>query len=107
MTDAQGGFYSTQDADSEGVEGKFFVWSLAEVEALLGKRDATLVCFVLQRDGGGKFRRSQYSEYQNRPLAEIRRARKGERSKNSRLLLLNGRQTLVRSPRETHKAGAR
>jgi uncharacterized protein len=36
MTDADGGFYSTQDADSEGVEGKFFVWTPAEVEAILG-----------------------------------------------------------------------
>jgi uncharacterized protein YyaL (SSP411 family) len=42
MTDALGGFYSTQDADSEGVEGKFFVWSFAEIESLLGKREASL-----------------------------------------------------------------
>jgi uncharacterized protein len=42
MTDAAGGFYSTQDADSEGVEGKFFVWSLDEIKQLLGARAASL-----------------------------------------------------------------
>ncbi|HZS04585.1 MAG TPA: thioredoxin domain-containing protein [Blastocatellia bacterium] len=42
MTDAGGGFYSTQDADSEGAEGKFFVWTPEEVEALLGEEDAKL-----------------------------------------------------------------
>jgi uncharacterized protein YyaL (SSP411 family) len=42
MTDAGGGFYSTQDADSEGKEGKFFVWTPAEVAALLGEEDARL-----------------------------------------------------------------
>jgi uncharacterized protein YyaL (SSP411 family) len=36
MTSPEGPFYSTQDADSEGEEGKFFVWSAAEVEQILG-----------------------------------------------------------------------
>jgi uncharacterized protein len=36
MTRPEGGFYSSQDADSEGVEGKFFVWTPAEVERILG-----------------------------------------------------------------------
>ena len=35
MTSAEGGFYSATDADSEGVEGKFFVWTIAEMEAAL------------------------------------------------------------------------
>jgi uncharacterized protein YyaL (SSP411 family) len=38
MTAPEGGFYSTTDADSEGEEGKFFVWSAAELRALLGDR---------------------------------------------------------------------
>lgn len=40
MTQPAGGFYSTQDADSEGVEGKFFVWSASEILDLLGAEDA-------------------------------------------------------------------
>ena len=55
MTDGLGGFYSTQDADSEGVEGKFFVWSLAEVESLLGKRDAALVAAYYNITAEGNF----------------------------------------------------
>jgi uncharacterized protein YyaL (SSP411 family) len=35
MTDAGGGFYATQDADSEGVEGKFFVWTPEEIDTAL------------------------------------------------------------------------
>ncbi|NUO00289.1 MAG: thioredoxin domain-containing protein [Saprospiraceae bacterium] len=43
MTCPEGGFYSALDADSEGVEGKFYVWTKAEVEAALGT-DAPLFC---------------------------------------------------------------
>jgi uncharacterized protein YyaL (SSP411 family) len=37
MRHERGGFYSSQDAQSEGVEGKFFVWSKAEFDAVLGE----------------------------------------------------------------------
>ena len=37
MTQEEGGFHAAQDADSEGVEGKFYTWTYAELEALLGQ----------------------------------------------------------------------
>jgi uncharacterized protein YyaL (SSP411 family) len=42
MTNPEGPFYSSQDADSEGEEGKFFVWSAEEIEQGLGKDLADL-----------------------------------------------------------------
>src|SRR5262249_45983058 len=44
MRDAGGGFYSATDADSEGEEGRYFVWTPAEVAAVVGPADAELVC---------------------------------------------------------------
>ncbi len=56
MYDAEnGGFYSAQDADSEGVEGKFFVWSCTEVEALLGKERAGVFCEYYDITKAGNF----------------------------------------------------
>jgi uncharacterized protein YyaL (SSP411 family) len=43
MTSPEGGFYATQDADSEGEEGKFYVWTPEEIAAVLGEEDAALV----------------------------------------------------------------
>ena len=42
MTGEHGGFFSATDADSEGEEGKFFVWTPEEIEAVLGEEEAAL-----------------------------------------------------------------
>jgi uncharacterized protein YyaL (SSP411 family) len=55
MLDASGGFYSTQDADSEGEEGKFFVWTPAEIEGLLGEKDAQVFNFYFDVSEEGNF----------------------------------------------------
>lgn len=43
LADKQGGYYTALDADSEGVEGKFYVWSKAEIDEILGE-DAAVFC---------------------------------------------------------------
>lgn len=42
MLSKEGGFYSAEDADSEGIEGKFYVWDLKEIEDVLGKKDGEI-----------------------------------------------------------------
>lgn len=44
MTSPEGGFYSSQDADSEGKEGLFFLWRADEIKAILGDADGNLFC---------------------------------------------------------------
>ena len=44
LTDETGAFYSTEDADSEGVEGKFYVWQKDEIEAAIGDEIADTFC---------------------------------------------------------------
>ena len=77
MTSPEGGFYSTQDADSEGEEGKFFVWTPAEIRDLLGaEADAFMAAYgVTER---GNFEGQNILEYvghvsQRTELAEARR----------------------------------
>ncbi|MGA9995710.1 MAG: thioredoxin domain-containing protein [Pyrinomonadaceae bacterium] len=55
MTDESGGFYSTQDADSEGHEGKFFVWTAGEIKEILGEDDGKLFCAFYDVTEGGNF----------------------------------------------------
>ncbi|MBT3921334.1 MAG: thioredoxin domain-containing protein [Nitrospina sp.] len=42
MTSKEGAFFSAEDADSEGVEGKFYVWTREEVEQILGRKTASI-----------------------------------------------------------------
>ena len=44
MTSPEGVYYATQDADSEGEEGRFFVWNPQQIEEVVGADDAHLLC---------------------------------------------------------------
>ncbi len=56
MTDQKGGFYSAEDADSEGVEGKFYVWTEDEIRQILKGEEADLIINVYNIDKTGNFR---------------------------------------------------
>jgi uncharacterized protein YyaL (SSP411 family) len=53
MTAPSGGFYSAEDADSEGEEGKFYLWSMDEINKILGSEEAEMVIkiFNCEKDG--------------------------------------------------------
>jgi uncharacterized protein len=55
MTTPEGAFCASLDADSEGEEGKFYVWSLDEIERLLGKDDAKFFAHHYDVTAGGNF----------------------------------------------------
>lgn len=76
MTSPEGGFYSTRDADSEGEEGKFYLWRPDEIGAVLDADDAALFMAVYGITARGNFEASGASVlHLARPVAEVAAAR--------------------------------
>ncbi|HQA57641.1 MAG TPA: thioredoxin domain-containing protein [Acetivibrio sp.] len=55
MTSPEGGFYSAEDADSEGEEGKFYIWSKKEINDILGDKDGEKYCKYYNITDEGNF----------------------------------------------------
>lgn len=55
MTSPEGAFYSAEDADSEGVEGKFYVWTMEEIEKILGRETASIAIPYYNVTPGGNW----------------------------------------------------
>ncbi len=72
MTHPDGGFYSTQDADSEGEEGKFFVWTTAEIDSLLGAEASRVFCYCHDATPEGNW---EGHTILNRPMTSAQAAR--------------------------------
>ncbi len=70
MTDPQGGFYSATDADSEGAEGSFFVWTKEQLSEVLGEQDAKLAIDVWGVTEEGNFDERNILHLQG-PIAEV------------------------------------
>jgi len=92
MTDVSGGFYSTQDADSEGEEGKFFVWSKDEVVTALGQHDAEVFCDYFDVTGAGNFEGHNILHV-SAPIEDVATRQKVDVEK-VRAIVARGRKTL-------------
>jgi uncharacterized protein len=84
MTDRTGAFYSSEDADSEGEEGKFYVWTRSEVLGILGEEDGEIFCEFFDVTGEGNFEHGksilntprtleEFAEEKGRDLDETKR----------------------------------
>ncbi|RMF84421.1 MAG: thioredoxin domain-containing protein [Nitrospinota bacterium] len=73
MLHPEGGFYATQDADSEGEEGKFYLWQKAEILQLLGPEAGEIFCHHYGVTEGGNFEQGQNILHINASLEQTAR----------------------------------
>lgn len=74
MTDKKGGFYSALDADSEGKEGKFYLWTTDEIHQILGDEEAGLVVKVFNLSDRGNFQEEGAAELSGTNVLHLQRA---------------------------------
>ena len=92
MTHPEGGFYSAEDADSEGKEGKFYCWTKAELAKLLTKdENAAVVKYFGVTDGGNFVDHSDPDHLKDQNVFFIAGAEMGEAEKKA---LQSGREKL-------------
>jgi uncharacterized protein YyaL (SSP411 family) len=72
MRAGEGGFYSAEDADSEGVEGKFYLWTEREIIDLCGKDLGDLMNKVFNVEKGGNFREESTGEKTGQNIPHLR-----------------------------------
>lgn len=70
MAHPEGGFYSSEDADSEGEEGKFYVWTPAQIKHVLGDSDGEFACRMFGVSEQGNFEHG--ATVLHRPLGQVR-----------------------------------
>lgn len=104
LTDRSGGFYSSEDADSEGEEGKFYVWTKDEVIEVLGAEEGDIFCEYYDITETGNFEHGKsiintphnpenFAERRNLSIDELNR------------IVASGRKRLFYVREERHRPG--
>ncbi|KDE54824.1 thioredoxin [Methanoculleus sp. MH98A] len=73
MTDPGGGFYSAEDADSEGEEGKFYLWTKDEILGVLGEEDGERFSRIFNVTEPGNYREQPGGKRTGRNILRLRR----------------------------------
>jgi len=73
MTDPAGGFYSAEDADSEGEEGKFYLWTKDEILAVLGEEDGERFSRIFNVMDHGNYREQPGGRRTGKNILRLRR----------------------------------
>ena len=106
MRAADGAFFSSLDADSEGEEGKFYVWSRDEVRALLAPDDYAVAAPHYGLDGAPNFEGHAWNLRVSAPLADVA-ARLGDpAARKPHARLAGGEGGAVRRARDARAARA-
>jgi hypothetical protein len=103
MTDGRGGFHSAEDADSEGEEGKFYVWTRGEIFALLGDEEAEVFCDYYGASDAGNFEGKNVLHVAEDPAGFARRRDLSDEELEARLAPL--RQKLLAARAERARPG--
>jgi hypothetical protein len=98
MQSPEGGYYSSLDADSEGEEGKFYVWTVDEVRALLTNEEFEVASLVFGLDRAPNFEGHYWHLVIARPIAEA--ARLMETSEGAARLLLDSARARLKAVRD-------
>jgi uncharacterized protein YyaL (SSP411 family) len=85
LTSPEGAFYSAQDADSEGIEGKYYVWTTSELSRLLTAEDAEFAIAAWGLSEKGNFQEEATGEFSGANVLHLARAKATDPARLERL----------------------
>ena len=72
MTDAKGGFYSAEDADSEGEEGLFYIWTIQELQSIIGEEDTQFIQNIFNLTPEGNFKDEASGQFTGKNIFHLK-----------------------------------
>ncbi len=83
MTSAEGGFFSAEDADSEGEEGKYYLWTVEEIQNELGAREAEACVALYNLERAGNFHDEGAAQRNGKNIPHLKRGEAGDTASGS------------------------